>query len=199
MCRLAGPPSYHRVGRSTAVIVWNRSGWNPFFESQLDPDIDATRTPARVAEEQRGMYLVLAEGQEWRAELAGRLHHEAATEGAIFPCVGDWVMTTLLPGRKPEDGVARIERVLERRSKFSRKEAGNRSDEQVIAANVDTVFLVQSLNGDLNPRRLERYLTLLWESGAEPVVVLSKADLCADREAAVAEIEAVAQGAAVMP
>lgn len=171
-------------------------GWNSFFESQLDPETDAIRTPARVAEEQRGLYFVLAEGQEWRAELAGRLRHQAGTEGATLPCVGDWVMTTL-PGRRPEDGVARIERVLDRRSKFSRKEAGNRSVEQVIAANVDTVFLVQSLNGDLNPRRLERYLALLWESGAEPVVLLSKADLCADRDAAAAEIEAVAQGAAV--
>ncbi|HEU4724967.1 MAG TPA: ribosome small subunit-dependent GTPase A [Candidatus Eisenbacteria bacterium] len=171
-------------------------GWNPFFESQLDPETDHARTPARVAEEQRGMYVLLAHGREWRAEPAGRLRHEAETEGALLPCVGDWVLATL-PGARPEDGVARVERVLDRRSKFSRKEAGNRSAEQVIAANVDTVFLVQSLNGNLNPRRLERYLTLLWESGAEPVVVLSKADLCVDRDAAVAEIEAVAQGAVV--
>jgi len=140
--------------------------------------------------------MLLAEGAEWRAELAGRLRHEANTEGALLPCVGDWVLTTL-PGSRPEDGIARIERVLDRRSKFSRKEGGNRAAEQIIAANIDTVFLVQSLNGDLNPRRLERYLTLLWESGAEPVVVLNKADLCADRDAAVIEIKAVAQGVAV--
>lgn len=171
-------------------------GWNSFFEAQRNPEVDGSRTPARVAEEQRGTYLVLAEGTEWRAETAGKLRHLAETEGAALPCVGDWVMATL-PGRRPEDGVARIERVLDRRSKFSRKEAGNRSAEQIIATNIDTVFLVQSLNGDLNPRRIERYLTLLWESGAEPVVVLSKADLCDDREAAVAAIEAVAQGASV--
>jgi ribosome biogenesis GTPase len=87
--------------------------------------------------------------------------------------------------------------VLDRRSKFSRKEAGQRSVEQIVAANVDTIFLVQSLNGDLNPRRLERYLALLWESGAEPVVLLSKADLAADPAEAVAEIEEVAAGVRV--
>ncbi len=171
-------------------------GWSSFFESQLNPETDSAWTPARVAEEQRGQYTLLAIGNEWRAELAGRLRHEASTIGALRPAVGDWVLATL-PGPRPEDGVARVERVLDRRSKFSRKEAGNRSEEQVIAANIDTVFLVQSLNGDLNPRRLERYLTLLWESGAEPVVVLSKADLRPEREAAVSEIEAVAQGASV--
>lgn len=171
-------------------------GWTPYFEVQIDRDAESHLAPARVAEEQRGQYMLLAEGAEWRAELAGRLRHEANTEGALLPCVGDWVLTTL-PGSRPEDGIARIERVLDRRSKFSRKEAGNRAAEQIIAANIDTVFLVQSLNGDLNPRRLERYLTLLWESGAEPVVVLNKADLCADRDAAVIEIKAVAQGVAV--
>lgn len=171
-------------------------GWTPFFESQIDRDAESHLTPARVAEEQRGQYTLLANGAAWHGELAGRLRHAANTEGTTLPCVGDWVLTTLPTGR-PEDGVARVERVLDRRSKFSRKEAGNRSAEQIIAANIDTVFLVQSLNGDLNPRRLERYLTLLWESGAEPVVLLSKADLSADREGAVAEFEAVAQGAAV--
>jgi ribosome biogenesis GTPase len=93
--------------------------------------------------------------------------------------------------------VALIQRVLERRSKFSRKEAGQRSAEQIIAANVDTVFLVQSLNRNFNPRRLERYLALLWESGAEPVVVLSKADLCPDPEELVAAAAEAAPGVAV--
>jgi ribosome biogenesis GTPase len=171
-------------------------GWSSFFESQLHPETEPDWIPARVAEEQRGQYTLLAAGKEWHGELAGRLRHQANTAGAILPCVGDWVLATL-PGPRPEDGVARVERVLDRRSKFSRKEAGTRSEEQIIAANIDTVFLVQSLNGDLNPRRLERYLTLLWESGAEPVVVLSKADLCPDREEVVTEIEAVAQGATV--
>jgi ribosome biogenesis GTPase len=103
--------------------------------------------------------------------------------------------------RVPEGGADRgealLQRVFTRRTKFSRTEAGARSVEQVIAANVDTVFLVQSLNHDLNLRRLERYLALLWESGAEPVVVLSKADLCPDPEPLVAEVERSARGVAV--
>ncbi len=171
-------------------------GWSPYFEAHLEPDAPPALIPARVAEEQRGRYRVLAEHGDWPAELGGRLRHEAADTGADLPCVGDWVLAHF-PGARPEDGAARIERVLPRRSKFSRKEAGNRSVEQVIAANIDTIFLLQSLNGDLNPRRLERYLALLWESGAEPVVILSKADLCSDREGAVASFEAIARGVSV--
>lgn len=174
-------------------------GWSAHFERQVDRAADSQLSIARVAEEQRGHYRVLAESGEWRAELAGRFRHEAEVSGAsaAHPAVGDWVLVHL-PGPTPEHGTARIERLLERRTKFSRKEAGNRSAEQVIAANIDTVFLVQSLNRDLNLRRLERYLALLWESGAEPVVVLSKADLCPDREAAVAAVEAVAHGVSVL-
>jgi len=93
--------------------------------------------------------------------------------------------------------LALIHRVLARRTKFSRKQAGEETAEQVVAANIDTVFLVQSLNRDLNPRRLERYLTLLWESGADPVVVLSKADLCADPAPLVEAVERAALGVPV--
>ncbi len=155
-------------------------GWNSFFEAQVDRANDEELIPARVIEEQRGSYQVAGAASTWRAELAGRLRHEIAGEGAAAPCTGDWVMARVPPSN--EDGSpAVVHRVLQRKTKFSRKEAGNRTAEQVIASNVDTIFLVQSLNRDLNPRRLERYLALLWESGAEPVVVLSKADLCEDR------------------
>jgi ribosome biogenesis GTPase len=174
----------------------NTYGWSPFFESQIDISTESLLTRGRVAEEQRGRYRILTEHGEWPAEPGGRLRHEADVGGGVLPCVGDWVLAHL-PGTRPEEGAARIERVLDRRSKFSRKEAGNRSVEQIVAANIDTVFLVQSLNHDLNPRRLERYLALLWESGAEPVVLLSKADLSPDRAAAIAEIEAVAAGVSV--
>ena len=88
--------------------------------------------------------------------------------------------------------------MLPRRSKFSRRAAGTRDEEQVVAANVDTVFLVTGLDHDFNPRRIERYLVMAWESGAEPVVVLNKADVAADAEGAVREVEAVAPGVAVV-
>lgn len=171
-------------------------GWSSFFAEQIDPDLDRDRAALRVAEEQRGSYRLLGESGRWYAELAGRLRHEAEKPGATLPCTGDWVLAEVPPGGAAT-GTALIHRVLARRSKFSRKEAGARTAEQVIAANVDTVFLVQSLNRDLNPRRIERYLALLWESGAEPVVVLSKADLCVDPAPLVAEVELAAPGVQV--
>jgi len=177
-------------------------GWNPFFEAQIDHDHDAELIPARVVEEQRGSYQLAgadpASGadSEWRGELAGRLRHDMAGDWSAAPCTGDWVMARVPPAHE-NGSPALIHRVLMRRTKFSRKEAGNRSAEQIIAANVDTIFLVQSLNRDLNPRRLERYLALLWESGAEPVIVLSKADLCAEPEPLLAQVRQAARGVTV--
>ena len=171
-------------------------GWTPFFEAQIDRELDAELTPARVAEEQRGSYTLLGVAGTWRGELAGRLRHEIAGDSAAAPCTGDWVLARV-PTGNAEDGVALIHRVLMRRTKFSRKEAGTRTAEQIIAANIDTIFLVQSLNSNLNARRMERYLALLWESGAEPVVVLSKADLCEDPDAMLESIEDAARGVSV--
>ncbi len=171
-------------------------GWDPFFERQVDPVAEKHMNAARVVEEQRGNYRIHDGSGERYAELAGRLRHQAAQGGQSLPCVGDWVLARVPPGGEAS-GAALIHRVLDRRSKFSRKEAGVRAVEQVIAANVDTVLLVQSLNREFNPRRIERYLALLWESGAEPVVVLSKADLCADPQEWVGAVQEAAPGVAV--
>ena len=174
-------------------------GWNSYFENQIG-SMDGDLVPGRIAEEQRGSYRVLTTRGLWYAELSGRLRHEASESGAVLPCVGDWVLARLSFAAGAEDasdGVAVIHRVLERRTRFSRRAAGERTVEQVVAANVDTVFLVQSLNANFNTRRLERYLALLWESGAEPVVLLSKADLCPDPSASIADVEAVARGVRV--
>jgi ribosome biogenesis GTPase len=180
----------------TNVHTLESLGWTPFFEAQIDRDHDAELTPARVAEEQRGSYTILGAAGSWRAEFSGRLRHEIAGDGAAAPCTGDWVLARVPPGAE-DSGPALIHRVLIRRTKFSRKEAGTRTAEQVIAANVDTIFLVQSLNSNLNARRMERYLALLWESGAEPVVVLSKADLCPDVAPLLESIEDAARGVTV--
>jgi len=174
-------------------------GWNSCFEAHVDRVHDAELIPARVVEEQRGSYQIAGADGVWRAELAGRLRHEIAENGgngAAAPCTGDWVLARIPPAHEA-GSPAVIHRVLPRRTKFSRKEAGTRTAEQVIAANVDTIFLVQSLNGNLNPRRLERYLALLWESGAEPVVILSKADLCEDPAPLLEELSDAARGVAV--
>jgi ribosome biogenesis GTPase len=155
-----------------------RLGWNAFFERQLANFDRVNRRVVRVIEEQRGLYHVAGEF-DGPAEVSGRFRHEA--QGAWdFPAVGDWVGVTA------GDCVDRaiIHCRLERRSTISRKAAGRAVDEQILAANVDTIFLVTALAGDLNPRRLERYLTLVWEAGAVPVVVLNKADLSEDPAAA---------------
>lgn len=177
-------------------------GWNPHFEEQLNSTIDLDARPARVFEEQRGSWSLWWEGGACRATVAGRLRHEAEGDPASLPCVGDWVTARFPAGAhgSPAGGIADgavIHRVLARKSRFSRQAPGNRTSEQVVAVNVDTVFLVQSLNRNFNVRRLERYLALLWESGAEPVVVLSKADLCPDAAEERAAVERAASGAAV--
>ena len=137
---------------------------------------------------------MLTELGELRCEVPRRLVHEAATT-ADLPVVGDWVVVA--PGAEPS-AVGTITAVLPRFTKFSRKTAWQAAEEQVLAANIDVAFLVASMNEDLSLRRLERYLILAWESGARPVIVLTKADLHPDPEAAVAEVETIAGGVPVI-
>jgi ribosome biogenesis GTPase len=150
------------------VSLRERLGWNGFFEQQVDQEDRAGLQWARVVEEQRGLYRIAGDVEGW-AEVSGRFRHEA-TRSADFPAVGDWVGV--------DSGI--IHRRLERRSTVSRAAAGRAVDQQVVAANVDTIFLVTALTQDLNPRRIERYLTMVWDAGAVPVVLLNKADLCDD-------------------
>ena len=166
-------------------------GWTPALEDQFVPYAADGLEPARVAVEHRGAYLLYNRRGEETAELAGRLRHAASERGEL-PTVGDWVAAT-------STDPALIHAVLPRRTKFSRMAATDNGQtiEQVVAANVDTVFLTAGLDGDLNVRRLERYLSLGWESGAEPVVVLTKADLCEDVDAALLDVESVAIGVPV--
>ncbi len=165
-------------------------GWGDDFEAAFAPHMDAGLYPARVATQSHGLYRLLSALGEHRAERAGRLHHESDT--VDHPAVGDWVAADLR-----DDGTGTIHHVLSRRTTFSRKEASGVSDrtrEQVVAANVDTVFLVTALGRDLNVRRIERYLTMAWESGARPVIVLTKADLHPDHADDLADVETVAFG-----
>jgi len=161
-------------------------GWNAFFAEQITAEDPALR-PARVVAEHRGAYRVVGERPEEWAVLPGRLRRAAA--GATeLPAVGDWL---LVQPPASAGGQTLAQRVLDRRSAFTRRAAGQDAA-QVVAANVDVVFVVSSLNRDLSPRRVERYLTLAWNSGAAPAVVLTKADLCADVAARRAEMEAIA-------
>jgi len=168
-------------------------GWDDFFAEALAPLAEEGFEAGRVFLQHNKVYMLYtAAGETW-AEATGRLKYHAAGPESL-PAVGDWVAVK----RLPEDaGQAKIHEVLPRRSLFSRKAAGRETVEQVVAANVDTVFLVAGLDGDYNPRRLERYLIMAWESGAEPVVVLNKADLAGDPDEVRAEVERVAPGVAV--
>jgi ribosome biogenesis GTPase / thiamine phosphate phosphatase len=167
-------------------------GWSPGRQEEFEPYAAGGLAPARVAAQHRGGYVVYAEGGERPAEVAGRLRHEAVS-ASDFPAVGDWVAVDDVPDAR----AATIHAVLDRATAFSRKAAGDEAVEQVVAANVDVVFLVSAFGDDLNPRRIERYLAAGWESGAEPVIVLNKSDLSVDLSADLAEVEAVAFGVPV--
>ena len=164
-------------------------GWDEFFSSHFGQLNRSELTPARVTEEFKGSYRVRAECGEYLAEIAGKIKHQAARR-EDFPAVGDWVATLV----RPHEGRARIEFILQRKTKLSRKAAGRELNEQIVAVNLDTVFVVSSLNRELNLRRIERYLTMVWDSGARPVILLNKADLCADAVARAVEVESIALG-----
>ena len=168
-------------------------GWNPQFDEHFAPYAAQGMLPARVALEYNRFFRLYGLDGELTAELAGRVKHQA-TSRAELPSVGDWVAVRPRPG----DREAQIHAVLPRKSAFSRKVAGKVTDEQVVAANVDTVFLVSALDHELNARRVERYVAVAWESGAQPVVLLNKADLCATVDDFVHTIEASAPGVPVL-
>jgi len=159
-------------------------GWNARLESSFVEHRKRGLAPARITRQDRDRYEVAGEAGSGAAVVSGRFRHEAASSAA-FPAVGDWV--ALAPGDP-----AVIHAVLPRTSVFSRRAPGERVEEQVVAANVGVAFLICGLDDDFNVRRLERYITAVYESGAAPVVVLNKADVCPD----IAERVAEAQGAA---
>ena len=165
-------------------------GWTDYFARHL---IEGDQyIPARVIAEHRSGYQVQTGKFECLARISGRLRHQA-TSHAELPAVGDWVVAQA----QAENAEATIHRVLPRKSKFSRKVAGGRTEEQVVAANVDTVWIVSSLDQDFSLRRIERYLTLAWESGANPVIVLTKSDLSDDAEGRTCEVESISIGTRV--
>jgi ribosome biogenesis GTPase len=174
------------------VISLFELGWSESFKNEFRKREDGGVCPARVVEELKDAYRVRGETGEFLADLAGRLRFVAQSREGL-PAVGDWVV--IVP--REREGRATIQCVLPRRSKVSRKAAGRAAAEQVIAANLDTIFVVSSLNRDFNIRRIERYLAMVWESGASPVVLLTKADLCEDAAQRAEEMKSVAIGVPV--
>ncbi|MDQ6421266.1 ribosome small subunit-dependent GTPase A [Paenibacillus sp. LHD-117] len=165
-------------------------GWNPLLEQHYEPFRERGYSVGRVIKEHRQLYDVASESGERLGELAGKLRFKAAGR-ADLPAVGDWVVI------KEEGERAIIHAILPRKSKFSRQVAGAVTEEQIVATNIDIALLVMALNQDFNLRRMERYLLLAWESGANPIIVLSKSDLSEEAEGQAAQVEAIAPGVPV--
>ena len=174
-------------------INLNEYGWNDYWSRPFAEVAGEGQKPARVLQEQKGSYKLVSEFGEINGEVSGRFRHRASGFDS-YPSVGDWVAADLMP----RENRAVIHALLPRKSKFSRKVAGVVIQEQIVAANFDYVFIVNSLNRDFNLRRLERYLTMAWESGAEPVIVLSKKDLSEDAEDKIREVEAITFGVPII-
>ncbi|WP_420852738.1 ribosome small subunit-dependent GTPase A [Sporolactobacillus pectinivorans] len=164
-------------------------GWNASLEELAKNKFEDGRSIARVVSEYKGQYKIASEHGFFLAEVSGKMRH-LALRREDYPAVGDWVSVD----ERPADMKATIRGILPRFSKFSRNMAGLTTEEQIVAANINTVFLVMALNHDFNVRRLERYLTMAWESGANPVIVLSKSDLCDHIDEKVSEVEEIAFG-----
>jgi ribosome biogenesis GTPase len=169
-----------------SLLDW---GFTPFFAAYAGEPEYRGLLVGRVIAQHRGLKRVRLEDREIWASVAGSLGHHAGSS-AELPVVGDWVVVD----PAIHDDRSRIQAVLPRRTRFSRKAAGEGTAEQVVAANLDAIWIVTSLPGDLNPRRLERYVALSRESGAAASIVLTKADLSDDVSGAVRAAEAVAPG-----
>jgi ribosome biogenesis GTPase len=185
-------------------ITLQQLGWNDYFQAQLN-SLDISNKDelllARIAIQHKNQYVLFSEAGELTGEMSGKLRFRIestvvqSTDDTIsFPVVGDWVLVKLYA-----EGKAMVEEIVPRKSKFSRLTPGERTDEQIIASNIDYVFIVSSMNKDFNKRRIERYLTMAWENDLKPVIVLSKSDLATEEEKEyyISEAEALAGGTPV--
>ncbi|WP_239616750.1 ribosome small subunit-dependent GTPase A [Cohnella mopanensis] len=174
--------------------IMHAYGWNPNWDQALSQQKSNIQqlSPARVVAQFSHSYNVMTESGEHSANVSGKFEFNATSRGD-FPAVGDWVMVE----RLPNENRSVIHAVLPRRTAMIRKAAGNVIEDQIIGANLDYLFIVNALNQDFNVRKIERYLIAAWESGAQPVVLLTKADLCEQPARFVMEVETVAPGVPV--
>jgi ribosome biogenesis GTPase / thiamine phosphate phosphatase len=168
-------------------------GWNTLLQEHYAGHRGNNLIPARVSFQGREIYRIIAEKGEFQADISGALRHESLSSGNL-PACGDWVIAD-----NPLIGSRTVIRfILPRKTSFIRKQAGTAIGSQVIAANIDTVCLVSGLDSDFNPRRIERYLAITYESGAIPVIVLNKADVCSNIHACIVETKSLAPGVPVL-
>lgn len=168
-------------------------GWSDLFAHSFEPYVAEGYHVGRVAVAYRGQYQLYTEQGDCTAIVTGKFRHQTDNiEG--FPVVGDWVVIQ----SQADMEQALIIAVLPRKSQFTRRAAGTRNEAQIVAANVDTLFLVNGLDQDFNLRRIERYLVMAWESGAHPVIILNKADVCDDLLGQQMAVEAIAIGVPII-
>lgn len=168
-------------------------GWSDFFADSFRFYAGKVYTVGRIYLEHKGIYWLYTEMGEISAEIAGKMRY-VARKREDLPAVGDWAVIQI----RENERKATIYGILPRKSKFSRKTPGAITEEQIVAANIDTVMLVSGLDNDFNPRRIERYITMAQSSGAEPVIVLNKADVCEYVEQRLSEVEQIAHGILVV-
>jgi ribosome biogenesis GTPase len=169
------------------VDHWLRKlGWNSFFGEHFQ-EYAIGHEPGRISRVDKNSCKVHTKSGEIRARISGRLRQDG-----LYPAVGDWVVLS-----RDDSGTCKINAILQRKSKISRKDAGRATGEQVIATNIDAAFIMTSLNKDLNLRRLERYLAVVRQSNVDPVIVLNKSDICSDVDARTNDVLAIAPGVPV--
>ena len=167
-------------------------GWNSFFDKNFEEYRKENYSALRIIRENRDKYIACNEAGEFSCEVTGKFRFENNSRSQ-FPVVGDWVAATIIAN----EAKAMIHAVLPRKSLFSRKAVGGVTEEQPVATNIDTVFIIMGLDSNFNLRRIERYLSLAWESRAVPVILLNKSDLCPEVAQRTHEVETVAAGADV--
>ncbi len=167
-------------------------GYNSYFKNEFLKIGDTPFLPARVISEHKGMYRVQNEKGEFLGEISGKLRYTASSR-ENFPAVGDWVYIQELEG----EAKCIVHGILPRKTKLSRKSPSKHMEEQILCSNLDTIFIVQPMDSTFNVNRIERYLAIGWESGAIPIVILSKKDLCETPDSILIEAESVALGTKV--
>lgn len=161
-------------------------GWSDFFKKYFEPLAEQGFIPARVACEKKYLYIVYSENGEFDAKVSGKFRFDARAPND-FPAVGDWVAISI----REDENKAIIHSLLPRKTCFSRKVAGTKTEEQILAANIDIVFLVSGMDREFNVRRIERYLALCYNSDFKPIIVLNKSDLCTDIKEKIREVESI--------
>ena len=187
---------FHKTYTGKEIVVDNlinikKYGFSESFSNGILQDNQLT--PARILSQEKGFYRIISDKGKKLAEVSGKFQFQT-TVSSDYPAVGDFVLVNW----NESGNSAIIESLLPRKSAFIRKAAGGSQQEQVVAANIDIVFLCMALNNDFNLRRMERYISIAWDSGAMPVVVLTKSDLCDDLEQKLAEVSTIAFGVDVL-